>query len=217
MGAIALAFVIRIAIFEAFEIEGPSMEPTLLEGDRVVVAKCRYGLFLPYASEALVRWSSPQVGDVVIVKSPEKATGEVDIVKRVVGLPGDIIEIRGHVIYRNEQPFDTEELGLCSAAMQKDPSGDCRWHQESTNGRTWRISRNDSEPPINHGPIQVPEDHVYVMGDHRDRSNDSRRLGPISMERIKGKALAIYWSSAHGWFWDQDYVFRPDRIFRGIE
>src|SRR5688500_17661074 len=81
-GAVALALFIRIVLFEAFEIEGPSMQPTLLNGDRVVVAKFLYGLFLPFTTEAIVTWGLPDPGDVVIVKSP---ADDIDIVKRVIG------------------------------------------------------------------------------------------------------------------------------------
>src|SRR5438045_5526536 len=89
-GAVLLALVIRTALFEAFEIEGPSMEPTLLNGDRVVVAKFMFGLFLPLRDHADITWGAPKLGDVVIIKSP--ADG-VDIVKRVIGIGGDFIEV----------------------------------------------------------------------------------------------------------------------------
>ncbi|MEY2929572.1 MAG: hypothetical protein RL033_321, partial [Pseudomonadota bacterium] len=92
--AILLAMFIRIVLFEAFEIEGPSMEPTLLNGDRVVVVKFLYGIFLPFMDDALMTWGQPNPGDVVIVKSPRD---NVDIVKRVVGLPGDVIELKDGV------------------------------------------------------------------------------------------------------------------------
>src|SRR5690606_12608590 len=85
-GAVLLAFVLRTCLFEAFEIEGPSMEPTLLNGDRVVVSKFAYGLFLPLRDHAEITWGQPKVGDVVILKSP--ADG-VDIIKRVIGVGGD--------------------------------------------------------------------------------------------------------------------------------
>ena len=84
-GAVLLALVIRTCLFEAFEIEGPSMEPTLLNGDRVVVSKFVYGLFLPFRDQADISWGGPDVGNVVIIKSP--ADG-VDIVKRVIGVSG---------------------------------------------------------------------------------------------------------------------------------
>lgn len=211
-GAIALAFFIRIAIFEAFEIEGPSMEPTLFNGDRVVVAKFRYGLFLPFATEATLQWSAPQIGQVIIVKSPEG----VDIVKRVIGLPGDLIEIRDDVVYRNEIAVTRTTIGACTPGSQLNPTETCTWHRESAAGLDWRTSKDGDAPPQSNPPVVVPEGHVFVLGDHRDRSNDSRFFGTVNTNRIKGQALMIYWSSANGWWWDQEYVFRPGRIFNVV-
>ena len=114
-GAFLLAVFIRIVLFEAFEIDGPSMEPTLQNGDRVVVAKMLYGLFLPGRHEATLTWGSPNVGDVVIVNSP--ADG-VDIVKRVIGVAGDTIEVRDRTIFRNGEALPQEDLGPCLADEQ---------------------------------------------------------------------------------------------------
>jgi signal peptidase I len=192
-GAVLLALFIRIAIFEPFEIEGPSMQPTLLNGDRVVVAKYLYGLFLPYQNEALVTWGSPQPGDVVIVRGPND---NVDIVKRVIGVAGDTIEIDDNTIVRNGQPITRTELGDCPDAYKEpnDPTA-CEWLGEHLGEHDYKTSQMafDEMQPV--PPTTVPEGHVYVMGDHRDRSNDSRRFGPVSVARVKGKALVVYWSN----------------------
>lgn len=209
-GAVALAFFIRIVLVEAFEIEGPSMEPTLLNGDRVVVAKYRYGLFLPLTSEAFLQWSTPKVGEVVIVKSPD----DVVIVKRVVGLEGDVMEIRNDVVLRNERPMGRVRMGPCDAAAQLDRTAGCGWYKERTDGLEWRTSKDDQRtPPQTYPPVVVPKGHVYVLGDHRDRSNDSRFFGPVRVNRVRGQALMIYWSSDGGWWWQPDYVFRGSRMF----
>ena len=105
-GAVLLALVIRTCFFEAFEIEGPSMEPTLLNGDRVVVSKFAFGLFLPLRDHAELTWGTPSVGDVVIIKSP--ADG-VDIIKRVIGVGGDTIEMRADRVYRNGEPLPAKD------------------------------------------------------------------------------------------------------------
>lgn len=197
-GAVLLALVIRTALFEAFEIEGPSMEPTLLNGDRVVVAKFLYGLFLPFRDEAEVNWGGPELGDVVIIKSP--ADG-VDIVKRVIGVAGDRVEIRAHMVYRNGQPLPSVDLGPCTAgAGSHQPR--CRVVESKVGEHVFKTSSAGvtMDPP----PMTVPEGHVYVLGDHRDQSNDSRNplVGAIPVERIKGRTLFIYWSKApngHRW------------------
>ncbi|MGB0680160.1 MAG: signal peptidase I [Polyangiales bacterium] len=194
VGAVLLATFIRIVLFEAFEIEGPSMEPTLLNGDRVVVAKFAYGLFLPFSSRALIRWGRPDLGDVVIVKSP--ADG-IDIVKRVVGLPGDRIEVREHLLYRNGRAVQHADLGACTDAIDRVDAEDagCTWLEEQVGERRYLTSHSIDSHALATPFVQVPPGHVFVLGDHRDRSNDSRYFGAVPMARLKGKALAIYWSN----------------------
>lgn len=192
--AILLAMFIRIALFEAFEIEGPSMEPSLLNGDRVVVAKFTYGLFLPFMNEAVATWGEPNVGDVVIVRSPRD---NVDIVKRVVGLPGDTLEMRDGVIYRNGEAVPSASQGRCQDRPDEGPFG-CEWVEEKIGTHLYRTSRNLDSLRTTRSPITVEPDRIYVLGDHRDRSNDSRALGTIPIKRVKGKVLSIYWSSEGG-------------------
>lgn len=195
--AVLLAMFIRIVLFEAFEIEGPSMEPTLLNGDRVVVAKFSYGLFLPFMNHAVINWGTPDLGDVVIVKSPRD---NVDIVKRVVGLPGNRIEIRDGVVWRDGKAVDQVLRGGCEDEERShDPyAGRCEWFEERLGQHDYRISRNADSLRTSYPAFTVESGHIFVLGDHRDRSNDSRQLGPIPVERVKGHVLSIYWSSAGG-------------------
>ena len=207
-GAVLLAFFIRIVLFEAFEIDGPSMEPTLLNGDRVVVAKFPYGLFLPFTSDAVVSWGMPSPGDVVIVKSPYD---DIDIVKRVIGVPGDRIEIRDDIVWRNGEPIHRRVLGPCGEGESSEDPTDCEWVEEGTDGELWRTSHSMLSVPESMSPVVVPPGHIFVLGDHRDRSNDSRnpRVGMIPISRVKGRALAIYWSN--------ETRVRWDRIFSAIQ
>ena len=203
LGAFLLAFFIRIVLFEAFEIDGPSMEPTLLDGDRVVVSKFPFGLFLPFTDDAVVSWGMPDAGDVVILKSP--ADG-VDIVKRVIGVPGDRIEIRDDEVFRNGESIRIRILGPCQedASSEENPS-DCEWVEEGIAGRTWRTSHSLLAMHESMPEQTVPPGHIFVLGDHRDRSNDSRnpRVGMIPIGRVKGRAEAIYWSSGESIRWDR--------------
>lgn len=207
-GAVLLALFIRIMAFEAFEIDGPSMEPTLLDGDRVVVAKYMYGLFLPFTNQAVVTWGMPSPGDVVIVRSPYD---NIDIVKRVIGVPGDVIELRDDVVFRNDEPLQDRIVGPCRSEDGGHTYDHCEWVQESLEDHVWRTSRSRLSVPDTLEPMTVPEGHIFVLGDHRDRSNDSRnpRVGMIPVSRVKGRALAIYWSSNGGVRWD--------RMFDGVE
>jgi len=190
-GAVLLALVIRTCFFEAFEIEGPSMEPSLLNGDRVVVAKFLYGLFLPLRDHADLNWGGPNLGDIVIIKSP--ADG-VDIVKRVIGVAGDFIEMRDDIVYRNGVALPREDVGPClqgtGASMPR-----CHVYQSAINGKTFLTSA--ARPSFDPMPVHVPKNDIYVLGDHRDNSNDSRNpaVSAIPVTRVKGRALNIYWSS----------------------
>ena len=190
-GAVLLALVIRTCFFEAFENEGPSMEPSLLNGDRVVVAKFLYGLFLPLRDEADLNWGGPNLGDIVIIKSP--ADG-VDIVKRVIGVAGDFIEMRDDIVLRNGVPMARIDKGPCQTGIGSSTPR-CRWYESEIDGRTFLTSAaRQSFDPM---PMKVPPGHIYVLGDHRDSSNDSRNpaVGVISVTRVKGRALSIYWSN----------------------
>jgi signal peptidase I len=186
--AIALAFGVRIGIAQAYEVDGPSMEPTVFQDERVLVARCAYGLSLPGLDETLVRWSAPRPGDVVIVQSPRDG---LDLVKRVIGVAGDVIEVRDGVIHRNGQPIEQREIGACDPARQLDPDPSCRVYEESDgDARRWHISRSALDLDLML-PVEVPEGHVFVVGDHRDRSNDSRAFGPIPTSRIRGRVLFV--------------------------
>jgi signal peptidase I len=229
-GALFLALFIRIVLFEAFQIEGPSMEPTLLDGDRVVVAKFLYGLF-PLASsrfpllggipllggdEALVNWGMPEAGDVVIVHSPYD---NQDIVKRVIGVGGDRISIRRSEVFRNGESIRVRELGDCEQGMTTESDlEDCVWYEERIGERSWRTSQSRFAVPDDEAELVVPEGHIYVLGDHRDHSNDSRnpRLGPVPAERVKGRVLSIYWSNGPGQNWYDFSGIRSDRLFQGV-
>jgi signal peptidase I len=190
-GAVLLALVIRTCLFEAFEIEGPSMEPSLLNGDRVVVAKFLYGLFLPLRDEADLNWSGPDLGNVVIIKSP--ADG-VDIVKRVIGIAGDIVEVHDGIVLRNGVAMPRIDRGPCKTSSAA-PYPPCHWFESEIAGKKFLTSA--SGPGADGAPVRIPAGHIYVLGDHRDQSNDSRNVmvGAISVTRVKGRALSIYWSS----------------------
>jgi signal peptidase I len=204
-GAIALAIFIRVVLFEAFMIDGPSMEPTLLNGDRVVVAKYAFGLFLPGTHEAVINWGTPNRGDVVIVNSPMDG---VDIVKRVIGIPGDHVELRDDEVFVNGDSIRERLLGPCNDDERMELFGDCELWEESLDEHTWRSS-HDPHDYADMAEREVPPGHVFVLGDHRNRSNDSRRIGMIPVTRLKGHALAIYWSS--------DTEMRWDRMFSAIQ
>ncbi len=203
--AIVLAFVIRVFVVQAFKIPSGSMIPTLLIGDHILVSKMVYGFQWPtdckiqvsfppvtcYSSEILWEFGLPQRGDVIVFRYPEDE--EKDFIKRVVGLPGDTIVTKNKVVFINGKPFKDEAF-----TQRIDPG--------IIDGR---INARD-----NFGPITVPPESYFVMGDNRDQSLDSRFWGFVKMNKIKGKAFMSYWSWNGQGSWI-DWV-RWDRIGKFI-
>lgn len=188
------AFALRIVHVEAFEADGPSMLPTLEPEDRFVVDRGAYGLTLPFAREQAVHWADPVAGEVVVLRSP---ADEIDVVKRVIGVAGDRIEIRGGEVYRNgasltvgpPRPCESEDAGFEPPACIDEAIGDRRWTTLYTEPG---YAAAESMPEL-----VVPQGTVFVLGDHRDRSNDSRnpRVGTVSVGRLRGPALLVYWGA----------------------
>lgn len=203
--AMLLAFAIRVFVVQAFKIPSGSMIPTLLIGDHILVSKLSYGVQWPadckfrmsfppatcYASKAVLSFGRPERGDVIVFRYPEDE--EKDFIKRIVGLPGDTIEIRRKVVHVNGTPLDDRAF-----TQRVDPG----------------IIDGHINPRDNFGPITVPAQSYFVMGDNRDQSLDSRFWGFVSEEKIKGKAFRIYWSWNGQGAW-QDWV-RWERFGKAI-
>jgi len=171
--AVILALFIRTFVVQAFKIPSGSMEPTLLVGDHILVNKFIYGIKIPYLRKTIVPISKPKRNDVIVFIYPVDQSK--DFIKRVIGLPGDTVEIIGKEIFINGKRFD-------------DPYG----HYTEGQGPTSR-----SAPRGRIGPLKVPEGHLFVMGDNRDHSYDSRFWGFVPLSSVKGEAFIIYWSWPH--------------------
>jgi signal peptidase I len=180
--ALLLAFVIRSFVVQAFKIPSGSMLPTLQIGDHLLVNKFIYGIKLPFTEITIVPVSEPETGDIVVFKFPEDESK--DFIKRVIGVPGDTILIKNKQIYRNgellPEPYaQRTSPQLASQAFPLDK---------------WPPHEFDPRARDNLGPIQVPEDSYFVLGDNRDESYDSRFWGFVREEAILGQAWIIYWS-----------------------
>jgi len=176
--AILLAIAIRGAVVQAFKIPSGSMLPTLQIGDHLLVAKFLYGVRIPYTDTRVLRIRGPKRGDIVVFAYP--VDDSKDFIKRVIGVPGDRVEVRDKKVFVNGDPIeDPWGVHVDRATL---PGG---------------FERRD-----NFGPVEVPPGQFFVMGDNRDRSYDSRFWGFVEDARIKGKAFVIYWS------WDSEN-FRP--------
>lgn len=210
LGSIALLAVLRMVACEPVRIEGASMEATLLHGERALVAKYAYGL-TPYGmSDSLVRWSTPRPGDVVILRS---TTADAAIfVKRVIGIPGDTIEFRGDRPYRNGEALRVGALGPCAVELQHRVDERCERYAEEVSGRRFEITQSSRfRGDDSSAPVRVPKGHIYVLGDHRDESLDSRALGPVPLSRVRGRVERIYRSQR------DDGSSRDDRRFQRVE
>lgn len=167
--AIILALVIRTLFLQAFKIPSGSMESTLLIGDHLLVNKFVYGTTVPFTDKRILKIRDPRRGDIIVFKYPENPRR--DFIKRCVGVPGDVIEVRDKVLYVNQLP-QTEGY---------------------TTFRDMKILPPFISPRDNYGPVSVTANHFFMMGDNRDFSADSRFWGMLPQELIKGKAWVIYW------------------------
>ena len=168
--ALLLALFIRTFIVQAFKIPSGSMIPTLQIGDHILVNKLAYGVRIPFLERYLAGFQKVQRGDVIVFIFPEDRSK--DFIKRVVGVSGDSVEVRGKKIYLNGAQVD-------------DPHA----HFEGDDPQAAGLPSRDD-----YGPRTVPDNHVFVMGDNRDRSYDSRFWGFVSLDEVRGKAFLIYWS-----------------------
>ena len=181
--AIILALFIRTFIVQAFKIPSGSMLPTLLIGDHLLVNKFIYGIRVPLSGEVLIPISSPERGDVVVFRFPKDRS--IDYIKRVIGTPGDTVEIRKKKVFINGKAVEDPHAHFSS------PS----------------ILAGATNPRDNFGPVLVPEGRIFVMGDNRDNSYDSRFWGFVDQKDILGKAFILYWS----WNIDEP-LFSVDRF-----
>lgn len=168
--AVLLALFIRAFVAQAFKIPSGSMEPTLLVGDHILVNKFIYGIRVPFTNNVIVPIGSPKQFDIVVFQYPRNRS--VDYIKRVIGLPLQKVQIIDKKIYINDK-------------LLKGPYG------------YYSDPRIVPGPRDNFGPVVVPADHYFVMGDNRDNSSDSRFWGFVPTRDLLGEAFVIYWSWRH--------------------
>jgi len=173
--AVILALFVRTWVVQAFKIPTGSMENNLLIGDHLLVNKFVFG---PTATERpLLPVREPRRGDIVVFKFPDEP--ERDFIKRVIGLPGEALELRAKKVYINGQALDEPYVHFIQPASES---------QEVTS----------LDVRERYGPVRVPEGQYFVMGDNRDNSQDSRYWGFLPRQYVKGRALMIYWSYESG-------------------
>jgi signal peptidase I len=194
--AAVVALFIRQFGVEAFKIPSGSMIPTLTIGDHLLVNKFLYGPRIPFTDSRFFTGAEPKRGDIIVFKFPEDESK--NFIKRVVGVPGDKIEIRKGILLLNDQPVQVMELkndGDRGPGSGQAPSwGKPRVFEERLGSVTHRIQYLRDQSGYDFAPVLVPKESVFVMGDNRDNSQDSRVWKFVKYEKILGKALIIYWS-----------------------
>ena len=194
--ALLLALFIRTFFVQAFKIPSGSMEETLLIGDHILVSKFAYGTHIPNEipflniklfDDIIFFPKQPERGDIIVFKYPKDE--KRDFIKRVIGIPGDLLEVRHQKVFINGKPYEDRHAR----------------HTESP-------SDSSLVPRDDFGPVLVPDNHLFMMGDNRENSQDSRYWGFLDINKVRGKALMIYWS------WNQlESWVRFDRFGKILE
>ncbi|MXF80269.1 MULTISPECIES: signal peptidase I [Brucella] len=225
--ALLLALIIRTLLFQPFSIPSGSMRPTLLEGDYLFVSKYAYGYSrysLPFGLDLFSGriWSAePKRGDVVVFKLPSDTS--VDYIKRVIGLPGDRVQMRGGVLYINDKPVKRERVGTINNPDVTEENRPVEVYRETLpNGVTYdtlELAPNSIGDDTR--VFEVPAGHYFMMGDNRDNSLDSRfGVGYVPFENLVGRANIIFFSIADKaspleiWKWPTDVRF--NRLFTWV-
>ena len=184
-----IAYFLRASVVEAFKIPSGSMIPTLRVGDHILVSKLSYGIRLPFMESFLIQYSQPRRGDIVVFTRPPDDPSippediNINIIKRVIGLPGDTVEVRDTKLYINNQLYSENYARYDEGGLREG----------------------------NFGPEKVPPNHIFMLGDNRDHSKDSRfwQNPFLPVQRVKGRALVVYWT------WDKkDWLKRMGKIIR---
>lgn len=217
---IVIMLLFRSAIADWNHVPTGSMIPSILEGDRIVVDKLAYDLRVPFTLMRLARWSNPERSDVITFESPVDSKM---LVKRVIGIPGDIVEMRDNHLIINGDPAQYDNITLnpaVIAALSEDVRKAYDFSRETSLGKSRTIMSARSAPQHitrrefdSFAPVTVPQDRYLVLGDNRDNSQDSRFIGFVDRNLILGKANHIAFSlDQENW-----YIPRGDRFFQDLK
>lgn len=220
--ALLIALVIRSALVQPFRIPSGSMQPTLLVGDYIIVSKWSYGYsrfslpFFSFGPGGRFFGADPERGDVIVFRPPHQPNS--DFVKRLIGMPGDAVQMRGGVLHINGEPVQREFLGLQDF---RDGQSDrlirlAVYRETLPNGVAYTTFDRETDGYLDDTPVfRVPEGHYFMMGDDRDGSDDSRQsVGFVPFDHLVGKAQVTFLS------FDSASMLpslRMTRFFKGVE
>ncbi|WP_123105672.1 signal peptidase I [Acidithiobacillus sulfuriphilus] len=206
-----IVFLIRAFLFEPFKIPSGSMIPTLRVGDFVLVNKYSLGLRLPLIHTQLTQGGPVRAGDVMVFRYPKDP--REDYIKRVIGLPGDTIEVKGNDLYINGKLIPQKYVGPFTYHTHEGYAIPTQEYQQELGGHPFHIIEFDTpEAQMDFGPYKVPPHCYFMMGDDRDNSNDSRFWGCVPEQNIVGKAMFVWFS------WDaNDWSIRWNQIGRSLD
>jgi signal peptidase I len=208
---IALMLMFRSAFADWMVVPSGSMNPTIVEGDRVLVNKVVFGLRVPFTTVHLTAGENPTRGDIVVFDSPKSG---ITLIKRVIGLPGDVIEMRDERVFVNHRPLDYQALAAGYDADMLNASRAER-HQLATEllpGKSHAVmALPDRAAMRDFGPLVVPPDYYFMMGDNRDNSEDSRFIGSVPRRLIVGRAFEVLVSlnPEHDWLPRKHRFLKP--------
>jgi signal peptidase I len=205
-----LMFAVRSSLADWNTVPSGSMQPTIIEGDRVWVNKLAYDLKVPFTTWHLAEWSAPERGDIVVFFSPHDG---LRLVKRAIGLPGDTVELRAGQLYLNGAAVDYSENENVTATSGPQPQPTSRW-TEALPDHPHRMQLLPAVRAVrDFGPVTVPAGQYFMMGDNRDNSFDSRFYGAVDRRRIVGRVSGVVCSFEPG----RILRARGDRWFSGLE
>jgi signal peptidase I len=204
-------FAFRSAIADWNDVPTGSMKPTIMEGDRVFINKLAYDLKVPFTTWHLAQWDNPSRGEIVVFFSP---ADEMRLVKRVIGLPGDTIELRNNQLFVDGQSMTYEPLA--QKFSDELPANERPAHQFASEDLATHSHPVMATPALrarrDFGPIIVPEGQYFMMGDNRDNSLDSRYFGTVKRSRVVGRATSVVMSLDHSDY----YLPRWHRFFTAL-
>ncbi len=212
-----LMVMFRSAVADWSDVPTGSMKPTIIEGDRIFVNKMAYDLRVPLTHHSLVRLAEPQRGDIIIFDS---AVSELRLVKRVIGVPGDVVQVRGDIVYVNAEALGYEPTGEVAVNDNGDAVEDMRETIQPSatqldatgDAREYTVRMQDGGRLSDFGPVKVPDDAYFVLGDNRDHSADSRVIGFVPRHEIVGRSSSVVLSLDY----ENHYLPRTERFFHPL-